>query len=89
MARMAVGTFTLNGFLNPLWSLLFFRLRRPDWAIWELELLSISVAELNFFAWRRSPVSAVQLLPYLAWVALANWLNRAVVALNGPFCQKF
>ena len=29
----AVGLFAVNGFLNTLWSLLFFRLQRPDWSL--------------------------------------------------------
>ena len=80
-----LGLFALNGFLNLLWSLLFFRLRRPDWAPLEVGFLWLSVAGLIVFVWRRSPVSALLLLPYLAWVAFAAWLNRAVVALDGPF----
>jgi translocator protein len=31
--------FALNGFLNVLWSLLFFRLQRPDWAQYEVAFL--------------------------------------------------
>jgi tryptophan-rich sensory protein len=80
-----LGLFALNGFLNLLWSLLFFRLRRPDWALLEVSFLWLSVASLMLFVWRRSRTSALLLLPYLAWVAFAGWLNRAVVALNGPF----
>jgi len=80
-----LGLFALNGFLNLLWSLLFFRLRRPDWAPLEVGFLWLSVAGLIVFVGRRSPVSALLLLPYLAWVAFAAWLNRAVVALDGPF----
>ena len=80
-----LGLFALNGFLNLLWSLLFFRLRRPDWALMEVGALWLSVAGLMLFTGRRSPVSAALLLPYLAWVAFAGWLNKAVVALNGPF----
>ena len=80
-----LGLFAFNGFLNLLWSLLFFRLRRPDWALLEVSFLWLSVASLMLFVWRRSPTSALLLLPYLVWVAFAGWLNRAVVALNGPF----
>jgi tryptophan-rich sensory protein len=41
-----IGLFALNGFLNILWSLLFFRLQRPDWALIELTLLWCSIALL-------------------------------------------
>ena len=41
-----IGLFALNGFLNILWSLLFFRLQRPDWAFVELIVLWLSVLVL-------------------------------------------
>ena len=80
-----IGLFGLNGVLNLLWSFLFFRLQRPDWALLEVGALWLSVAGLMLFVGRRSPVSAALLLPYLAWVAFAACLNRTVVALNAPF----
>ena len=80
-----LGLFALNAALNLLWSVLFFRLRRPDLALLEVGALWLSVAGLMVFMARRSPVSAALLLPYLAWVAFAGWLNRAVVTLNAPF----
>ncbi|MGE0673386.1 MAG: TspO/MBR family protein, partial [Methylibium sp.] len=38
-----LALFALNGFLNVLWSLLFFRLHRPDWALFEVLLLWLSI----------------------------------------------
>jgi translocator protein len=84
-AETLVGLFALNGFLNILWSLLFFRLHRPDWAMGELVLLWMSILLLMIVCGRRSRVSAALLLPYLAWVTLAGVLNWQVVRLNGPF----
>jgi tryptophan-rich sensory protein len=77
--------FALNAFLNLLWSLLFFRLRRPDWAFAEVGLLWLSVLLLVVITGRHSKLSGVLLLPYLGWVAFAATLNFAVVRLNGPF----
>lgn len=77
--------FALNGFLNVLWSLLFFRLRRPDWALWEVGPLWLSVLALVVVLSRWSPRAAWLLAPYLAWVAFAAVLNLAIVRLNGPF----
>lgn len=82
---MLVGLFALNGFLNILWSFLFFRLHRPDLAVIELLALWLSVAALVIIAWRRSTVAALMLLPYLLWVTFAGYLNMAIVQLNGPF----
>lgn len=74
-----------NGFLNVLWSLLFFRLQRPDWALLEVWWLGLSVLLLIVFLARHERRAAGLLLPYLAWVAFAGVLNAAVVRLNGPF----
>jgi tryptophan-rich sensory protein len=80
-----VGLFCLNGALNVLWSLLFFTLRRPDWALAEVFVLWGSVLALIVFLRPRSGLAAALLLPYLAWVTFAGVLNYAVVSLNAPF----
>lgn len=80
-----LALFALNGFLNVLWSLLFFRLRRPDWALMEVGLLWLSVLALIVVLSRYSPRAGWLLAPYLAWVAFAAVLNYAVVQINAPF----
>jgi tryptophan-rich sensory protein len=77
--------FALNAFLNVLWSLLFFRLQRPDWAQFEVAFLWLSIVALIVFVSRHSRRAALLLLPYLAWVSFAALLNGAVVRLNAPF----
>ena len=77
--------FALNGFLNVLWSLLYFRLHRPDWALWEVPLLWLSVLWLIVVLARYARLAAWLLVPYLIWVALAAALNWQTVRLNGPF----
>lgn len=84
-AELMVGMFALNGFLNILWSFLFFRLQRPDLAFYELIALWLSIAALVWFCGRFSKPAALLLLPYLAWVTTAGVLNWQVVQLNGPF----
>lgn len=80
-----IGWFALNGFLNLLWSFLFFRFHRPDWAVVEVVGLWLSIAALIIVTARRSRAAALLLLPYLLWVSFAGYLNFAVVGLNGPF----
>lgn len=77
--------FALNGFLNLLWSLLFFRLQRPDWALAEVGFLWVSIVLLMVVLGRYSRAAAALLVPYLIWVSIAATLNFAVVRLNGPF----
>jgi tryptophan-rich sensory protein len=80
-----IGLFAINGLLNVLWSLVFFQLRRPDFAMIEAGALWCSVLALILFLYRRSPLASALLLPYLIWVSLAFVLNYEVVILNGPF----
>ena len=80
-----IGLFALNGFLNILWSLLFFQLRRPDWALRELVVLWLSIVVLMGVTGRLSRAAALLLLPYFAWVSFAGWLNWEIVRLNGAF----
>ena len=80
-----IGLFALNGFLNIVWSLLFFRLHRPDWAQIEVVALWASIVVLIFVCRRYSTIAALLLVPYLIWVSIASVLNVEVVQLNSPF----
>ncbi len=84
--RRRVGLlFGSNAVLNVLWSLLYFKLHRPDWALIEVVFLWLSIAALIVGLWRLSRWASVLLLPYLVWVSIATALNLATVRLNGPF----
>ena len=77
--------FLINLCLNVLWSWLFFVQHRPDWALVELYFLWASIVAMMVVSWRHSRVAAVLLVPYLAWVTTAGFLNQANIQLNGPF----
>jgi translocator protein len=80
-----LALFAANGFLNLLWSLLYFRLHRPDWSLVEVLLLWLSVLALIVQLARFARPAAWLLVPYLVWVAIAALLNWQTVQLNGPF----
>lgn len=80
-----VGLFALNGFLNVLWSTLFFALRRPDWALIEVGFLWLSILLLIVVLWRVSLAASLCLAPYLLWVSFAAVLNATVIQLNASF----
>lgn len=77
--------FAANGFLNVFWSLLYFRLHRPDWSLFEVPLLWLSVLVLVIVLARYAQRAAWMLVPYLVWVTIAALLNWQTVQLNGPF----
>ena len=80
-----LALFALNAVLNVSWSLLFFKLKRPDWALMEVGFLWLSVALLMVVLGRYSRKASLLLAPYLVWIAFAAALNWATVRLNGPF----
>jgi translocator protein len=80
-----VALFGLNAGFNVLWNILFFKLRRPDWALIETAALWLSVAALVAFIWPISTTASLLLAPYLIWVTIAGCLNFAIVRLNAPF----
>lgn len=80
-----IGLFAINGTLNVLWSMLFFRFQRPDWALIESAFLWLSVLVLMIVFWRYAKTASWLLLPYLAWVTFATYLNWEIVRLNSPF----
>ena len=82
---LILGLFVLNGVLNVLWSPLFFKLRRPDWALTEVPLLWLSILLPMVLLWPFSWIGSLLLLPYLAWVSFAAILNLTIVRLNRPF----
>ncbi len=80
-----VALFLANAALNIYWNILFFRWRRPDWALVETAFLWLSVLALMLFIWPISAVASLLLLPYIVWVSIAAALNFAIVQLNSPF----
>ena len=81
----AAAGLAANGFLNVLWSALFFRLRHPDWALVEVVPLWLSIVMAMALLWRCSKLASLLLLPYLVWVSIAAALTLEIVRLNQPF----
>jgi len=80
--RTAVGWWAAQMALNLTWSVVFFGLRSPGWAMAVIVALAVAiVATMRSFA-RFDRPAAWLLAPYLAWVLFASTLNAAIVALN-------
>ena len=83
--RTVVILFGANAIFHALWSPLFFRARRPDWALVEVVFLWASLVALVVGLWPISHQASLLIVPYLLWVCFAAWLNSAIVRLNRPF----
>ena len=68
--------------LNALWSVLFFGLKQPAWALADIALLWVLLVWLQAGLARVDRGAAVLWLPYVLWVSFASALNAAIVRLN-------
>ena len=75
-------TFILMLVLNAAWSPVFFRLHRPDLALWIIYFYVGALALLIRYLWRQDRLAAALQLPHLAWVLFATALNSAIAQLN-------
>ena len=75
----------VNTALNVVWSPLFFKFKRPDWAFAELIPFWVSVLAVVVTAFRIDATAGWLFVPYLLWVTFAGWLNLQIVRLNRPF----
>ncbi len=77
-----LALFALQLLLNALWTPVFFGLQDPRGALMVLAALWLAVAATIVVFWRLSVAAGTLLVPYLAWVSFAAYLNYAIVALN-------
>lgn len=82
---MVIILFLLNGIFNILWSVLYFKLHRPDWSMIEAVFLLASVGAIIVAMMPVSSLSAGLMVPYFVWVMIAMALNWETIRLNGPF----
>lgn len=67
---------------NFIWSWLFFYLQRPDIALIDIVLLWISLFLTIGSFWRHTRYGSYLLVPYLAWVTYAFYLNLFIFLNN-------
>jgi benzodiazapine receptor len=70
--------FGINFVLNMLWSILFFGLKKPNLAFFELIIFWISIIAMIFTTWKIDKKSAWLLAPYFLWVSFAGVLNYLI-----------
>ncbi len=80
--QVALSTFGFQLVLNTFWSILFFGLQSPGLALFEIVLLWCAIAANIVAFWRVSRLAGLLLLPYIAWVSFAAYLNYMIWMLN-------
>jgi len=81
-ARPLVVAYFVQLGCNALWSVLFFGLKQPAWALADIVVLGLLLAWMQRGLARVDRVAAWLWLPYLLWVGFAAALNAAIVRLN-------
>jgi tryptophan-rich sensory protein len=80
--RILFGVFGVQLVLNVLWSFIFFGLHNPGAAFVEILCLWLAIAAtIGVFA-KVSKPAALLLVPYIAWVSFAGYLNYLIWILN-------
>lgn len=80
--RISLAVFVLQLVLNLAWSVVFFGLQLPRVALAFLIAVFLAVlADTILFA-QRDRLAAALMLPYLAWLGFAGYLNFGIVQLN-------
>jgi translocator protein len=68
--------------LNILWSVLFFGLHDPWFALIDIAILWLAIG-FTILSFRKvSPTAAWLMVPYFLWVTFASYLNYSVAVLN-------
>jgi len=79
---LAVGLFVAQLLLNFTWSPLFFAYHQPRAALIVLILMLLLAAAATLLFARIRRAAALLMLPYLAWLCFASYLNYQIVQLN-------
>jgi len=81
--RAAMTAWCVQLVLNAAWSWLFFGLHMTGPALAELAILWTAILVTIALSRRHAPAAGLLMLPYLAWVGFAGWLNFGIWRLNG------
>lgn len=80
--RIALYVFSVQIILNTLWSIIFFGFKNPGLAFIEIIFLWTSIL-LNIIVFSKvSKIASWLLVPYIAWVSFAGYLNYSIWILN-------
>ncbi len=80
--RLGAAVFVVQLIANALWSQFFFGWHWIGLALIHIGFLWLSILAMMLIFRRNSPLAANLLLPYLAWVGYATYLNAGFLYLN-------
>ncbi len=81
-ANKALAVYAVHLGVNALWSIVFFGLHAPLAALGVIIVLLALIGYTAFLFYRVRSAAGYLLLPYIAWVSFATYLNLMIVILN-------
>lgn len=80
--KSALGIYSLQLFLNTLWSIIFFGFQNPSLAFINIIFLWLAIFWTMMVFYKISKPASCLLVPYLLWVSFASFLNFTIWRLN-------
>lgn len=80
--KIALSIFIGQLILNTLWSIIFFGLNSPGWALVDIVLLWLAIIWTILVFYKISKPATYLLVPYILWVSFAVYLNYVIWILN-------
>ncbi|MEM7315695.1 MAG: TspO/MBR family protein [Planctomycetota bacterium] len=84
-ATLAFVAYGAQCVLNVGWSLIFFTLRRPDIALWNLIVLDVILLIMVISYRKVSKLAGNLVIPYFVWLLFATAINIWIVVDNASF----
>lgn len=81
-AKVALAFYIIQLIFNIGWSLLFFGLKNPAFAFFEIIALLVLIIVTAILFWRIEIWAGILFIPYILWVSFATYLNYTIWQLN-------
>ena len=82
VAALALWVYAFQLLFNVLWSLFFFTLHRPGWALVDIAILNVLVVAMVVLYGRIDRLAGWFIVPYVLWLGLATSINTWIVFNN-------
>ncbi|MBI4120104.1 MAG: tryptophan-rich sensory protein [Parcubacteria group bacterium] len=82
MRKVGIAAFFVQLSLNAIWSIIFFGLKSPGWALVDIVALWLAIVWTLVTFGKISKMAAWLLVPYILWVSFAVYLNYSILVLN-------
>jgi tryptophan-rich sensory protein len=80
--RKALSVFGVQLILNSAWSIVFFTLQSPAWALVNIMAMWLAIVWTMILFSKLSRTAMWLLVPYILWVSFATYLNYSILMLN-------